>query len=470
MPKDNIPSFLRKLYEIIDTCEPSIASWTDTGLMFVIRDSQEFEHKVIPKYFDTIKFTSFTRQLNMYGFQKMQSEAVKNAVFDPEIAKHHTFYHSCFQRGKEELLREIKRTSNSKMGSSSCSSSSSSEMIKSSTTVGKDTASDKKDTNFANLQVDKSRSQEQQKEITSLKDRVDALEQMVERLQGIIEYTYKCNISTDALMIHEKKQDDAKAQYMKDAELLPKMRRCSSAKRLNDPVSITEAFEHDSDSQPLSYQLDSGSLKQSLDPTEIAGQKKKVQARYSSAKIQHEPCDHNSDSQPLPYKLDSGSLQQSLYSMESTELRFISNFSDEHRGSQTSSVSMINSNSSCPLPWRRTSASKRRKCMNMSQGSTTTCIATSNRASSAYSLSSEQMSKATLPPHPKSKDHLPPTHDISHFPINNSERASSLTSLASVASVELSRSLFDETRIPSDSLVPNERDLSFSSYLSKMTL
>jgi hypothetical protein len=70
--KVTVPLFLQKTYKMIDTCAPSIACWTEDGEMFVVKNPTIFERDVIPQYFDHSKFTSFARQLNFYGFRKMQ--------------------------------------------------------------------------------------------------------------------------------------------------------------------------------------------------------------------------------------------------------------------------------------------------------------------------------------------------------------------------------------------------------------
>ena len=59
-------------YEMINTCDPNVASWTQDGTMFVIKEQDIFANEVIPKFFEHNKFTSFARQLNFYGFRKMQ--------------------------------------------------------------------------------------------------------------------------------------------------------------------------------------------------------------------------------------------------------------------------------------------------------------------------------------------------------------------------------------------------------------
>jgi len=105
-----VPIFLKKTYKMIDTCDPSIASWTPDGEMFVVKDPDLFASQIIPQYFDHNKFSSFARQLNFYGFRKMQSKPIRNADFNVDTAKHVTFYNEKFKRGRCDLLVEIQRT------------------------------------------------------------------------------------------------------------------------------------------------------------------------------------------------------------------------------------------------------------------------------------------------------------------------------------------------------------------------
>lgn len=95
---------------MIDTCDPSIASWTSEGDMFVVKDPDLFATNVIPQYFDHNKFSSFARQLNFYGFRKMQSKPIRNSDFDANTAKHVTFYNENFKRGRCDLLKKIQRS------------------------------------------------------------------------------------------------------------------------------------------------------------------------------------------------------------------------------------------------------------------------------------------------------------------------------------------------------------------------
>ncbi|CAJ1946620.1 unnamed protein product [Cylindrotheca closterium] len=105
-----IPIFLKKTYKMIDTCDPNIASWTADGDMFVVKDPDVFATSVIPAYFDHNKFSSFARQLNFYGFRKMQSKPIRNSDFDANTAKHVTFFNENFKRGRCDLLKNIQRS------------------------------------------------------------------------------------------------------------------------------------------------------------------------------------------------------------------------------------------------------------------------------------------------------------------------------------------------------------------------
>ena len=97
-------------YKMIDTCDPAIAGWTEDGEMFVVKDPDLFAAEIIPQYFDHNKFSSFARQLNFYGFRKMQAKPIRNADFDANTAKYVTFYNEKFKRGRCDLLKEIQRS------------------------------------------------------------------------------------------------------------------------------------------------------------------------------------------------------------------------------------------------------------------------------------------------------------------------------------------------------------------------
>jgi hypothetical protein len=55
-----------------DREESSTVSWLPDGKGFKVKDIEGFNDLVIPKYFTHKSFKSFQRQLNLYGFHRVQ--------------------------------------------------------------------------------------------------------------------------------------------------------------------------------------------------------------------------------------------------------------------------------------------------------------------------------------------------------------------------------------------------------------
>ena len=82
----------------------------DDGKTFVVKDTERFATDVIPAYFKHNNFSSFVRQLNFYGFRKIKSGSLRIAdAATSEESKYWKFRHEKFQRGRPDLLTQIRK-------------------------------------------------------------------------------------------------------------------------------------------------------------------------------------------------------------------------------------------------------------------------------------------------------------------------------------------------------------------------
>ena len=74
-------------------------SFVAQGTAFQIHDARIFETEIMPLYFSSTRMSSFQRQLNIYGFERIERGPYRGA-----------YRHESFCRGKPELLNKIRRT------------------------------------------------------------------------------------------------------------------------------------------------------------------------------------------------------------------------------------------------------------------------------------------------------------------------------------------------------------------------
>ncbi|PFH50943.1 hypothetical protein AMATHDRAFT_143681 [Amanita thiersii Skay4041] len=82
-------------------------SWTELGTSFVVSNVGEFSRSILGAHFKHNNFSSFVRQLNMYGFHKINR--TPRAQRTSTDAQTWEFSHHKFLRGRPDLLDEIKR-------------------------------------------------------------------------------------------------------------------------------------------------------------------------------------------------------------------------------------------------------------------------------------------------------------------------------------------------------------------------
>ncbi|XP_010481538.1 PREDICTED: heat stress transcription factor A-4c-like [Camelina sativa] len=93
----SLPPFLTKTYEMVDDdSSDSVVSWSENNKSFIVKNPAEFSRDLLPRFFKHKNFSSFIRQLNTYGFRKV----------DPEKWE---FSNDDFVRGRPYLMKNIHR-------------------------------------------------------------------------------------------------------------------------------------------------------------------------------------------------------------------------------------------------------------------------------------------------------------------------------------------------------------------------
>ncbi|KAJ3059181.1 hypothetical protein HDU99_006466, partial [Rhizoclosmatium hyalinum] len=73
----NQSAFINKLYTMLEEADQNLISWDQTGTFFIVKNTTDFSKTVLPLYFKHNNFASFVRQLNMYGFHKINDSFFK---------------------------------------------------------------------------------------------------------------------------------------------------------------------------------------------------------------------------------------------------------------------------------------------------------------------------------------------------------------------------------------------------------
>ena len=97
-------TFPQKVHKMLSELEKTengkkIAGWIPDGRAFFIHNQDDFVKDVMPKYFRMQQFSSFQRQLNLYGFQRIPKGPLKGS-----------YYHRLFIRGEPQFCFRIRRS------------------------------------------------------------------------------------------------------------------------------------------------------------------------------------------------------------------------------------------------------------------------------------------------------------------------------------------------------------------------
>ena len=116
--KTAVAGFVSKLFQMVNDAPNGLIHWSTAGASFTVTNTEEFSKLVLPHFFKHNNFSSFVRQLNMYGFHKVpqpQQGSLASAAADvaagPEVSPLvlWEFAHENFIRGKPELLHMVRR-------------------------------------------------------------------------------------------------------------------------------------------------------------------------------------------------------------------------------------------------------------------------------------------------------------------------------------------------------------------------
>ena len=91
-------SFPLMLHNVIsDPATDDCIHWLSCGTRFIISDKKKFSKDVLPRFYGPAKFTSFTRRLKRWSFQRVPSGPFMGAYYNPN-----------FRRGEPEQAHRVR--------------------------------------------------------------------------------------------------------------------------------------------------------------------------------------------------------------------------------------------------------------------------------------------------------------------------------------------------------------------------
>ncbi|RIA97357.1 hypothetical protein C1645_686964 [Glomus cerebriforme] len=105
----SVPAFLNKLYNMVnDPQSNDLITWSESGSSFLVKRPQDFAKEVLPRFFKHNNFSSFVRQLNMYGFHKIPH--LQQGVLQSDgQSEQWEFSNTNFLRNQPDLLYYVTR-------------------------------------------------------------------------------------------------------------------------------------------------------------------------------------------------------------------------------------------------------------------------------------------------------------------------------------------------------------------------
>ena len=79
-----------------------IFSWLEHGRAFKVHKREEFIKTILPNYLDNLKYDTFLRHCNLYGFRRLTKASGS--------VSRHAVYHELFLKGREYLAFRMRRT------------------------------------------------------------------------------------------------------------------------------------------------------------------------------------------------------------------------------------------------------------------------------------------------------------------------------------------------------------------------